>query len=207
MRLILLGGFTLFWLIPFFWTGRMGSMPFRIPSRLLTQYACAGLFTKRTWTWNQPLVQIQHEKNGAWKTVKMTELSPLGAYGYRQRIDRLLLKIGRSKTPNKIHERLALWIAQQYKLTHPERGEVVGVRYAQNVWPVNCPELTQPKGHWEPTPSELGPNGRFNVLGTFELRDDKATLLGATNGAPKELPMPRVFARPNKATATEAKSN
>lgn len=205
LRLALLTFFTVFWLVPFFWTGRMGKLPFRIPQRLLSQYACAGLFTKRTWNWNQPLVQVRHMETGEWETLAMEELSPLGAYGYRQRIDRLLLKTGGSKMRNEIRQRLAAWVSRRYAEAHPERGEVQAVRIAQNVWPVNCVEMAHPEGHWVPNPASLGPNGRFEMLAAFAIRDGKATPLLPNKGILPSLTTPSIFARRPTAPTSETK--
>lgn len=193
-RLGLLLAFVVLWLIPFFWTGRMGRFPWKLPPRLHTQYACAGLFTKRTWNWNQPLIQVRRGDTESWETLDMTELSPLGAYGYRQRLHRLLLKTAGSKVRDSIRRRLALWVALHDQEAHPDQGAVMAVRYAQNVWPVNCPELVEPTGKWEVNPASLGPTGRFQVLATFALGNGAAKLL-PTSRDPKPLPTPAAFSR------------
>ena len=191
---MLLVAFTVLWLMPFFWVGQTRALPVRVPQRLLHLYACAGLFTKRTWNWNHPLIQVRHEGSAVWKTLRTAELSPLGVYGYRQRIDRLLLKSGGTKVESAIRSRLAAWVAQRTEETEPGADRVEAVRFTQNVWPVSCPDLRSPSGHWGCDPAELGPDGRNVVMAEFSIQEGKV-LPAPIPQAGKALPTPRVFSR------------
>jgi hypothetical protein len=155
-RLSLLMLFSVFWLIPLFWMGAAGRGPIRLPPWLALQYGLSGLFTKRVSTWTQILVQVQRGTSSRWETLKMSEFSPLGAFGYRQRLDRLLQDaLIKPPAAASVQVRLASWIAARDAVLHPGAPQVSATRIRKLIWRTGSPELTQPGTHWIPNPPAI----------------------------------------------------
>ncbi len=167
MRSLLLLVFCVTWLLPFFYAGLMGGVPFVVPARLANQYNAAGLFTKRMTHWSQMLIQIRFGKEDEWQTIDTADVCPMGAFGYRQRPDRILQETNGREVGHDVRKRMAQWIAIQFQKTHPEAPPVHEVRFAQTVWPVNTPAMAYPPGHWIPNPSSLPSDVRFIPLELF----------------------------------------
>lgn len=185
LRLTLLFLLTVWWIVPFFIAGWLGHLPVAIYKRLAFQYTAAGLFTKRAGAWTQMVIQVNHAAPADWKTIDISALSPMGAFGYRQRLDRILQEInGRRQVVDAVKQRLAIWVASTYEGQHPDQGKVVGVRFGQKVWTVNSSELAYPPGHWVPNPPALGPTTTFRPLSSYSIHQGQAWLLMGENPRP-----------------------
>jgi hypothetical protein len=194
IRFCLFAAFTLFWLIPFFLTGSLLGTPLRVYRRLEFQYSSAALFTRRIARWNQPVFQVQTGNAPDWKILNTSELSPMGAFGYRQRLDRILLDTNGKKTADEVRQRLAEWIANTHASKHPVLGAVTAVRMGSYSSPSNSPELAAPSGRWVPG---LQPNSTLNVYATYMIREGKASPVRRdkdTNSVPSTS-TPSVFRR------------
>ena len=201
IKKLLLVAFCALWLLPFFWVGIKQPLPLRLPIRLHTAYACAALFTVRIPAWNQMLIQVRHEPKGPWLTLEMTELSPMRVFGFRQRLDRLLIVTKGRKSNGPLWQRLAEWVAQRHCENHPERGDVVGVRFAENIWQVHCKELLNASSEWHRS-TDADSSARFKILAAFEISKGKAqrTTTHDLSSERSQIVTPKVFKR-EKTTA------
>lgn len=152
----------------------MLGLPFRVHSLIAFQYSAAGLFTRRVSSWNQPFFQVQTYVASGWKTIDTSELSPMGAFGFRQRLDRVLLDTSGKKSTDSIRRRLAEWVAREYSKHHPSDGEVTGVRFAQTIWESNRPEMASPSGAWVREPVDMQPSIPFRAYASFTIIKGKA---------------------------------
>lgn len=201
LRLVWLGLFAALWLAPFFWIGQMRQLPFKLPPRLLTQYACAGLFSKRMPSWSQVFIQIEHDGAGEWVTLPVTELSPMRVFGYRQRVDRLLLGTNSRKNDGGSWKRLAEWIASHPAPQKSVNGPVAGVRYVQQRWQIHSPELINSGGHWNcQAPDERSTTSKFQVLKSYDIVEGTARPTTSTPPTPEpRMKVPNVFRRTDDA--------
>ena len=158
----------------------MGRLPLRLHPRLSFQYTAAGLFTHRVGPWTQMQIQVQHEGVAPWKTISTAELSPMGAFGYRQRLDRILQETHGRRVGDEVRQRLAGWIAQKYEKQHPEQGKVTAVLFGQTVWASNSADLANPSGHWEPLPPAGSQPTRLQVLSAYSIAQGQAQLTPMT---------------------------
>lgn len=174
MRFHILALMVFAWLIPFYCVGSMLGLPVRIYSRLAFQYSAAGLFTRRVPFWTQTLIQVQSKGAADWKTIDTSELSPMGAFGFRQRLDRVLQDTIGKNVADVVRQRLAEWVAKEYAKRHPNEGEVIGVRMGQTTWASNTPELATPAGEWVRDPVDLKPPTPFRAYASFTITQGKA---------------------------------
>ncbi|MCX6853506.1 MAG: hypothetical protein NTV80_01215 [Verrucomicrobia bacterium] len=207
-RQILLAAFCLFWLVPFFWVGIMRPLPFRVPPRLHTAYACAALFTRRIQTWDQKLIQVRYAPDGPWLTPDIQELSPMRVFGFRQRLERLLIASTGRKTNSLLWQRLAEWVVLQQVINHPDSGKVSGVRFAEQVWQVHSSELLHPRGAWNSKTSDVS-SARFRVLASFDIIQDKATPTSTNKQLVKKAQpfKPEIFRRSHQTSPEIIKEN
>jgi len=195
-RLLLFALLVVAWLLPFYCVGAMLGLPFRVHSRIAFQYSAAGLFTRRVSSWNQPFFQVRTYVASGWKTIDTSELSPMGAFGFRQRLDRVLLDTSGKKSTAAIRLRLAEWVAREYSKRHPGDGEVIGVRFGQTTWESSCPGMASPSGAWMREPVDVEPSTPFRAYATFNIIKGKAEVerqgQPAVTAPPKT---PKVFER------------
>ena len=114
----------------------------------------------------------------------------MGAFGYRQRLDRILQETtGRGPVADALQQRLALWVAKVYDAQHPEQAKVMGVRFGQTVWAAGSPELANPAGHWVPDPPSGRPLMPFTPFAAYSVNQGLAQLIvfdsrrGMTSGS------------------------
>lgn len=197
LRLSCLLTFVMLWLVPFYLTGAMLPSPSAIYSRLRFQYSAAGLFTRRITNWNQTLFQVRTQAVSEWKTLETAELSPMGAFGFRQRMDRVFQDTSNKKGVEQVRQRLAEWIGEEYAKKHPNEGEVTGVRMGQTFWASNRPELAQPKGEWVREPEDMEPSTPFKAYASFTITKGKAEVERVVSRAtvPAPVKTPKVFER------------
>lgn len=190
--------FGLVWLGPFYFTGATIPQPVKITPRLTFQYSAAALFTRRVTNWNQTIFQVKTTVASDWKVIDTAELSPMGAFGYRQRIDRVFLDTSNKKGVEQVRRRLAEWIAKEYARRHLNEGEVTGVRMGQTTWASNRPELASPKGAWAREPKGMEPSQLFKAFASFTLTEGKAEVERITRVSvplPPPARVPKVFER------------
>ncbi len=212
-RLSLLLILLVVWLVPFFYAGLMGQLPVGIYPRLSHQYTAAGLFfLKRSEAWSQMLIQVQRNGMVEWKMLDTSELSPMGAFGYRQRLDRILQETNGKSLAEAVRQRLAVWVAERVKQLHPDQGAVVSVRFGAKVWQANTPELAQPAGHWVPDLPADSPTTPFILLSSFAINQGMAQPIAkpvhvkpSTTKQPVS-PIPPVFRR-NPSSAPKPNSS
>ena len=160
------GAMLVFWLIPFFWVGQNGRSWIVFPQWWSFQHAAAGLFTQRSTVWWDHHLEFQGsslkvQKEGSSPLgVKEGELYegperkffPMGAFGYRTRLDRILNESNRSPQRDAIRERLAAHVANKLKKEAEESGEPVvkEVRLVRSLWRVGDPGMAKPEGAWDP---------------------------------------------------------
>ncbi len=194
MRLLLLALLTFGWLLPFVWAGStLGRLPFRVPARLWQQYNAAALFTKRTSTWSERLIEVRMAENRPWQRLDMSTVSPMPASGYRQRLDRILSNLQNKKTAESMRRRLAGWIAQQ--VGEQTGQQLTGVRFLRRSWRVNTPEMAFPAGAWERAEAPLPATTRETLTGTYNIVAGVVTPAPAQPPAPARMPTPKIFGR------------
>jgi hypothetical protein len=159
---------VVFWLAPFFYVGWKGRGIYMVMPRLSFQHSAAGLFTKRTNSWVQHLFQFQLGSNEQWVTVDTEMLSPMGAFGYRQRLDRMLFESRRS-VGDEVQLRMAAWLAGRCQTLFPMNGEVRGVRIVRTTWQTGTPVMARPDGKWLKGPFEGLPRAQTALLATFKV--------------------------------------
>ncbi len=202
LRLAYFTAFLLLWLVPFYLTGAMLPSPSGIYPRLRFQYSAAGLFTCRITNWNQTLFQIRTTGLTEWKTLDTEEISPMSAFGFRQRIDRIFQDTSNKSNMSQVRQRLAEWIAKTYGRKHPNKGDVMGVRMGQMFWAANRPELAMPKGEWVREPQDMKPSMPYKVYATFTITKGKAEVKRVSRSNAVPLPKtPKVFERKMEAGA------
>lgn len=152
----------------------MFRLPINIYSRLSFQYSAAGLFTRRIESWNQTLYQVQTTGHMEWRTIDTAEFSPMGAFGFRQRLDRVFQDTSNKRGMEKLRLRLAEWLAREYTRKHPSEGAVTGVRVGQTYWATDRREMTQPQGAWVREPVNLEPSRPFKPHASFIIRKGAA---------------------------------
>lgn len=176
------------WLWPFFWSGWRGQPYSFLPKGVTHQYNAAGLFTKRTNVWWDHHLEIEF-LDGTRQELDKRSFFPMGAFGYRTRMDRILNDTFRLELREEIHDEIARFVANRIA-----SGEIAGVRggstarilLVRSLWPVGDPTLAKPDGHWNPPASPtLSPSNR-RVLGSWTY-DDIA--VGRRSGQ-KERPSP-----------------
>ena len=168
------------------WSGRAYSS---LPRAVTFQYNAAGLFTRRSNQWWDHHVELQLRDD---QRVELAERSvfPMGAFGYRTRLDRILNESSRRPVADTILDHLAVHIAKEIATGNArlrgdsgEEGDsvhdvasdqVVAIRIVRSVWKVGEPELTNPAGAWQPAPVHDLPRSRRRVLGIWRLIGDKA---------------------------------
>ncbi|MEZ0273985.1 MAG: hypothetical protein ACAH88_03705, partial [Roseimicrobium sp.] len=175
LRLVLLAALTLLWLVPCFLAGSLGRLPVKVPPWLSLQYTAGGLFfTSRTDKWAQTQVQVHRRGTSNWQTIDTAQFSPMGTFGYRQRLDRVLQETNGKPAADGARQRLAEWIARRDEQVYPDSPGVMAVRFGATVWAANSPELARPSGHWLPDPPTGRPLVPFHPLSAYFLKEGKA---------------------------------
>ncbi len=165
------------WLCPFFYAGWTNNSYFRSWPRLSFQYSAAGLFTHRTDSWTQHLFQVQFAGSANWVTVDTEALSPMGAFGCRQRLDRILFEAHRANVVNSVRLRMANWIVKRGAQLFPSHDRIEGVRVVRTFWKAGSPALAAPEGRWLVAPFEGLPRAQTQVLVTYRVDQGLAVLV------------------------------
>jgi hypothetical protein len=201
-RLTLLLLLAVVWLLPLFCAGAIGRYFVRMHPRLAFQSTVAGIFMYRTGVWAQMLIQVQRKGAAGWQSIDASELSPMGCFGYRQRLDRILQETQGRQVQGAVMQRLAVWLANKLEEMHPEQGTVTSVRFVQAVWVSNTPELAMPSGHWVSDPPTKMQAAPFILLSAFAINHGNAQLMAkpahpesAVTKSPSTNAIPPVFRR------------
>lgn len=115
------------------------------------------------------VVQVASAGKSGWTRIDNSELSPMGAFGYRQRLDRILQETNRRPVSGDVTERLAVWVAAKYREKHPDEREVVAVRFGKTVWESKSAELARPTSRWIPHPLSGNPMIPFKSFATYAI--------------------------------------
>ncbi len=118
---------VILWLLPFFigWKGHSWRV---FPRWWSFQHSAAGLFTQRTTVWwdhhlegemQEARRQIQEGDHATASGRAFVELAeresfPMGAFGFRTRLDRILNESNRSRMRDEIRERLAAYLLGRF---------------------------------------------------------------------------------------------
>lgn len=168
-------GAIVLWLVPFFIAGANWHRPQLLDKITNFQHSAAALFTKRPTSWWQHVIQVQRAGEAQWTTVAASDLSTMSAFGYRTRIDRMLLEVGDKPVAENVKRRLAAWVAHRLGELYPSARKVTMVRYVRTVWPVGTRELAQPAGAWSIPPVELLADRQVRIKGIYRINRDGAT--------------------------------
>jgi hypothetical protein len=188
-------GATLLWLIPFFHVGWKGAAWSVFPRWWGFQHAAAGLFTQRSTVWWDHHLEFQGsslkiqegmgvgaapgaELGGAIELAER-DFFPMGAFGYRTRLDRILNESQRSPMRDQIRERLAAHVARLMKAEEGGTMEAPGgeLRLVRSLWRVGDPEMAQPAGAWDPPAvNSLDPKQRL-LLGGWKVDEEGSVVL------------------------------
>lgn len=178
VRVALLILLSIGWLIPMFWASSMLTpLPFRVPNLLWHEYTTGGLFTKRVAAYNEVLIQVRRKNQNLWETPDLSQIAPMCISGYRPRVHRILADSKSKKATESVRLRMAKWVADKVNIQNPDLAVVEEVRYAENIWRTNTPELTQPAGRWRLNVQRLPPTAQFRVVATYRVTDGKAKKL------------------------------
>jgi hypothetical protein len=211
------GAILLLWLLPFFhvgWKGRSWSV---FPRWWGVQHEAAGLFTQRSTAWWDHHLEFQGSKvhvqegtgvgaapgaelGGAIELAER-DFFPMGAFGYRTRLDRILNESQRSPMRDHIRERLAAHVAGLLKAEEGGAMEAPGgeLRLVRSLWRVGDPGMAQPAGAWDPPDvTTLDPKQRL-VLGGWKVDEDGTVMLATKAHEPPTRVANRVVP-PNRGT-------
>ncbi len=126
----------------------IGSKQLKMPSYLVRWplYDCAALFTHRSNVWGDPAIVLRLD-DGSWIEPKMELFSPQGLAGYRQRLERIVREIPKSRGKIDLGGKVATFVAKRY---FEQTGQdVVEVRVVNTTWPAGVPEMVRPAGQWD----------------------------------------------------------
>lgn len=186
-------GTLVLYVSPFFWTGWAGSEWGIFPRWWSFQHAAAGLFTQRATLWWDHHLEFQGsslkiQEGGSAPVGEPYEgpermFFPMGAFGYRTRLDRILNESNRSPLRDAIRERLAAHVARKLNSEVAESGRpiVKEVRLVRSLWRVGDPGMAKPEGAWDPLDvSSLDKKQRL-LLGGWRVNAD-GTVAMVTKG-------------------------
>jgi hypothetical protein len=157
----------LIWLGPLLLVGSQSVSWRQLPSNLRFQYGCAALFTRTVKSWSQAKYLVQLGDGAEWKEVPREWVSPMRVAGYRQRVDRIVPELNRSRSKTQMLDRLAAHVVDCVRLHEPAHPEVMGVRIINTQWPTDDPGMNRPQGKWQlPAFETLAPH-QYKVLGTW----------------------------------------
>ena len=181
--------FTLFWLIPFFFVGWKGGAWSIFPKWWSFQHSAAGLFTQRSTVWWDHHLEFQGSKLKAQEGASVAEVEiyeaperkffPVGAFGYRTRLDRILNESNRSPLRDAIRERLAAHVASKLNSEVAESGRpiVKEVRLVRSLWRVGDPGMAKPEGAWDPPDVSTLDKKQRLLLGGWKVNADGTVAL------------------------------
>lgn len=181
------------WLWPFFLAGWKGRAYPALPGTVTFQYSAAGFFTKRAERWWDHHVELRLA-DGGWVEMDERSVFPMGAFGHRTRLDRILNETHRSPLDGRIRARIAGHIAGKLALGTVDGidpGSVAEIRLVRSVWPVGEPGMARPAGRWSPPPSTTLPRERRWVLGTWRCAGGRAVPAAGVRRSRTEAPPPR----------------
>lgn len=116
---------------------------------------------------------------------------PMGAFGYRTRLDRILNESHRSRVREAVRERLARHVFDKERELHemwqnadgverrpaePTLPQLQELRLVRSLWRVGTPDMAQPAGAWDPPPVTELPDGQRLVLGAWQREEDGTVL-------------------------------
>lgn len=181
---------TVLWLWPFFLAGWKGRAYRALPEAVAFQYSAAGFFTKRAERWWDHHVELRLA-DGSWVEMDERSVFPMGAFGHRTRLDRILNETHRSPLGERVRARIARHIAEKLALGAVDGidpGSVAEIRLVRSVWPVGEPGMARPAGRWSPPPSTALPRERRWVLDTWRYAGGRVVPTAGARRAQPEAP-------------------
>jgi hypothetical protein len=176
-KLIYLISVTGLWLVPFFYTGWLGRPISMLPKSLSFQHSAAGLFTQKTTRWWDQHLEIQKTTNER-LAIDEARSFQMGAFGFRSRLDRILIESNRSPQSAQVRQRLAEHVFK----TNAEARTARALRLVRSFWTVGLPEMAEAAGEWNPPPVHLLPEKDRQTLGTYVWRNDECVELQRQQG-------------------------
>lgn len=156
-----LAGFTLLWLVPMAYVGFRGGPPAAWPTTLRDLYAVSCLFGRGSERVSVFYVQVRYADRPGWYDLDEREHFELEPFGHRTRFDRFMQRFGYQDDAELARHELGAWLAAAHATRHPERGEVVALRY---LWAdVEIRADRPPTGPWRKPPRAEA--GRLRQLG------------------------------------------
>lgn len=170
---IFLAAAAVFWLWPFFQAGWKGEAHRFLPEAVNFQYNAAGLFTRRVGTWWDHHIEVEL-RDGTRVELPERAVFPMGAFGYRSRLDRILNESNRSRLALEIRNRTAEYVATRIRMgeTNIAAAEVVKILLVRSKWRVGSAEMANPAGHWNPPASQSLSASSRETLGIWAFHQD-----------------------------------
>ncbi|MCX6857004.1 MAG: hypothetical protein NTV80_19100 [Verrucomicrobia bacterium] len=125
----------------------------------------------------------------------MTDLSPLGALGNRQRLDNLLEKTPGNQMEKAVLQRLAAWVAVKCVEMQFVPEPIVSVRFINVNWPTNSSELASPAERWLSILPEGKSSAKTRIIATFGIENGAAKPQVKGPLFPAIRQPPRIFTR------------
>lgn len=201
------------WLVPFFvagWTGRSWSV---FPRAWSFQHSAAGLFTRSSTRWWDHHLEGQDAQDRRFEIPERGPF-PMGAFGFRTRLDRILNDSNRSRLAGQIRLRLAEHVLAWHRRTAGESAkETAGgesaaawkaIRFVRSSWQVGEPAMKHPAGEWTtPAVTEI-PAANRQVIGTYQILKDRVIEVGQRPSGNRVVQAP---ASPRKSNARALPAN
>ena len=162
--------FMIFWIIPIAYVGLRAKDISFLPRTFNYLYRLSFLFTHRAEVWPIYFIQVLPENSQEWITVNEEEYFHLKPFGYRTRLNQLLMKthysMGFNKEWNQTrdarHEELARWIAKRYSKIYPQKEKIQAVRILEAEYPI---EANRPyQGRWRQPPLSFFSEKQIKVM-------------------------------------------
>lgn len=191
VNMVFLSGALALYVVPFFFVGWNGGSWWVFPKWWSFQHAAAGLFTQRSTVWWDHHVEFQgsslkiQEGDSGLEAKKEGELYeaaeraffPMGAFGFRTRLDRILNESQRSPLRDAIRDRLAAYVAHKVKAGESGDSAVNEVRLVRSLWRVGDPGMAKPVGAWAPPDVSTLDKKQRLLLGGWRVNGDGTVAL------------------------------
>ena len=126
----------LFWLIPMAMTGALKAKLHSFPVAVRNQYRISCLFTHSSKYWHTIHYQVRLKDEIAWQEGPLDGFFDLDIFGYRSKLNRIVLASRATKTSGKLYsknrkrlEELSVFIGERWGLLYPEDPPVMEVRF------------------------------------------------------------------------------
>jgi len=124
-------------------------------------------------------------------------ISPMWVAGYRQRLDRALTEVRKSRQRADIYKQVVRHIAARYAEVFPDQRPITEVKLLNAVWRTDELTMTHPEGLWRVPPAEALDRKHVSTLAHYRLVGTKWT----DAATPKKAKTPATKAAPPVAVA------